>query len=176
MKFHEIDVRGKFKLPIEPSVASVTHNGTEEQGRLFFSEAEDSIYYGDGSNWVLLTGKNDVFTYGTRVLMCKYPLPDNWNIVTYDDFSILVVNNGGLVGSTAGSWTITGLSVEGAHNHDGITGPSDDNDYVGKSELYGYVAPSTHRHSLSIDGLHTHTFNGAWKPKYKKFTIARYVA
>lgn len=174
MKFHKIDIRGKFWLPKETS-SSIPHNGTEDEGRMFYSEAEDSVYFGDQDEWILVTERDDVLSDGTRMTMGSYPLPDYWNVdYTATDAAIILGDNGVDVGNTYGSWTITGVVSGGSHDHGGLTGNPDNSSVLGASDIYTSVAKNNHKHSLLVDGVHSHTFDGTWRPKYTKFLIVRY--
>lgn len=175
MKFHKIDTRGKFWLPQETSKASVTHGGSVDEGRIFYSIAEDAIYYGDQDEWKLIARKEDVITDGTKVIMGTYPLPVYWNIDSSANSMVpLITNNTAEIGTGGGTWTISGLSTDGAHDHGGVTGAPNNAIVIGSSDIYTSVARDNHTHTLQVDGLHSHTFDGAWRPKYRKYLLARY--
>lgn len=175
MKFHKIDVRGKFWLPRETSLSSVTHQGHVDEGRLFYAIAEDAIYYGDQDEWQLIARQEDVFEDETKVIMGYYPLPDYWNIDTgFNDIVPIISDTESQAGDTGGFWAIAGMSTDGSHDHGGLTGGPTQDRVLGASEIYTTVARNNHRHSLQVDGLHSHTFDGTWRPRYKKYFMVRY--
>jgi len=172
MKFHEVDIKGYFKLPVETSIASVSHTGADEEGRIFYSSAENTIYYGTDSEFKKIPGKYDIYELRDEVLMGYYPLPTGWTLRNYESRGIRVVNLGSAAGSTGGSWTITGASTAGSHTH--TTGSAIETDPIGKDDNYSTTSPDFHTHTMEYDGLHTHTFDGNWRPAWVKFVAVRY--
>ena len=107
--------------------------------------------------------------------MGKYPLPNYWNIdFGSNDIMPLISNDETMAGTYGGSWTISGVRSTGSHNHGGNTGTPNNSIVIGASELYANVAGSNHTHSIQSDGIHSHTFDGSWRPKYTKFLVVRY--
>lgn len=175
MKFHKIDIRGKIWIPNEEDLASVPHNGVVDEGRIFYSKAEDAVYYGDSDEWQLIARQEDVITDGSKAIMGNYPLPNFWNIDRgSNDVIPIISDTESEAGSYGGSWYISGLEEQGAHDHTGITSTPNRSTLLGASELYTTVASNTHRHTIADDGLHSHTFDGTWRPRYKKYFIVRY--
>jgi hypothetical protein len=175
MKFHRIDIRGKFWLPQVDDHSTEPHYGKVDEGRMFYSKSTDAVYFGDQDEWVLITRRQDVLVDGTKVLMGKYPLPNYWNIdFTANDLVPLISNDELQAGSLGGSWSITGLETAGAHDHGGVTGSANNSIVIGSSDIYTSVARDTHTHTLQVDGLHSHTFDGSWRPAYTKFMVVRY--
>jgi hypothetical protein len=172
MKFHEVDIKGYFKLPIEANIASVTHAGSDDEGRIFYSSGEDTIYYGTDSVFQRIPGKYDIYENGDVVLMGYYPLPTYWTLINYGSRGIRIVSTGSSAGVSSGSWTITGVSTQGSHTH--TTGTSTRTDSIGKDDSYSTTSPDYHTHTMEYDGLHTHTFDGNWRPAWVKFVAVRY--
>jgi len=172
MKFHEVDIRGSFKLPIESN--SSLRWDANEIGKMFYSIADNGIFFGDASGYTKLNGYLDVFQTNTSAIMGSYPIPTGWNILSsYVGRCIYITGIPGEVGITDGSWTIWGLSTAGQHDH--TLSPAVEDRPVGKSDIYGDCSKDTHIHTMTADGLHTHTFDGNWRPAWKKFIAVRYV-
>jgi hypothetical protein len=172
MKFHEIDIKGYFKLPIEANISSVTHLGSADEGRIFYSSGQDTIYYGTNTTFVRIPGKYDIYENGDVVLMGTYPFPNYWTLINYGSRGIRIVSTGSSAGAVGGTWTITGCDTQGAHTH--TTGTATQLDSIGKDDSYADTSPSTHTHTMEYDGLHTHAFDGNWRPAWVKFVAARY--
>jgi hypothetical protein len=127
------------------------------------------------TDWLLVTTPYDIMSSGTEILMGTYPFPTGWTISSsYDDRMVMLTNTTGEIGNTGGSWTITGIDSQGAHNHGGSTGTPSATVRVGGSDIYTRGGSQTHSHSIETQGLHQHTFDGNWRPAYVKFAVAQY--
>lgn len=177
MKFHEVDVRGKFWVQKINDKDTEQHHGNIDKGRVFVSQDDNTFYYGASATWVKATGSYDVFNIGSKVLMGKFPLPDGWSVdSSFNDMTAMTTSAGSATGDISGSWTITTVSTGGAHDHfGGLTGPPNRFLTAGKSEeLIDAGGGDDHRHTILVDGIHTHTFDGTWRPKYSKWMMATY--
>lgn len=174
MRFDKTEIIGNIWLHRVADKDTERHRSITDEGRLIYAESQQKVYFGDDTDWQLLTSKYDVLTSGTKMLMGDWPLPTGWNIVsTNGDKAIILTNSGAEVGSTGGSWTISGIDQQGSHNSHSIGKPTVTN-YLGSSELYTTVGWYNHVHTLVVDGLHDHSFDGTWRPKYVKFVQAEY--
>ena len=179
--FHEIDVQGKHILTQVNDIDFVTHRGTIDKGRMLYSLADEAVYYGTGVAWVKLPSIFDIFPRHTKILMGSYPLPagfEPWIEPTWDnELIILFTSNLNLCGSVPGTntWEITGLQTGGKHYHGNKTGRPTSTAAIGKSEIYGTAASVTHRHNISMDGEHFHSFDGSWTPVHTHYLPANYV-
>jgi len=174
MRFDKVEVIGNIWLHRVADKDIERHRTGIDEGRFIYAQAQQKIYYGTSSDWQVISTRYDVIDSGTRMLMGKFPLPEGWNIVTENnDRLVLISNAGSEVGGTAGSWTITGLDQQGSHNH--TTGFGYPRERLGSDNLDNqYTALYQHRHSIAVDGLHSHTFDGTWRPSYVKFCEAEY--
>lgn len=175
MKFHKIDTRGKIWIPNERKLADVPHNGSVDEGRIFYTKIEDAVYYGDRDEWQKIARQEDVITDQSKMIMGSYPIPNYWNIDTgSNDLIPIISDTESEAGNYGGNWYISGFDDQGSHDHTGITGLPNYATVLGASEIYTTVARDNHRHTITVDGLHNHTFNGSWRPRYKKYFIVRY--
>ena len=116
-----------------------------------------------------MAGQYDVFTALTTTLFGKWPLPPGWNIANKNDAILHITTTGGSVGAIAGSWTITGIDIQGSHDHAGVTGQAIGSFRIGDSNAKNKRASLVkHTHSLQVDGLHSHAFADSWRPAYTK--------
>lgn len=175
-RYYEINIKGKHWLHRVADKDTHTHNGEADESRLIYSEADKKVYLGDTSQWNLVTTPYDIFAQNTRVLMGKFPLPTGWNIVTSwnNNYSPIMTDTVGSIGTSGGSWTITGLQEGGSHNHGGRTGTSTSNVYIGASDVYTLAAIYNHRHNIGYDGEHFHNFSGNWRWANIKYCVAEY--
>lgn len=176
MKFYGINSRGKFWVHRVDDISSVTHNGTEDEGRLLYNKADERLYAGSESQWIKITTRYDIFESGTKILFSSYPLPDNWTVdITYDDKMVLATSTFSEVFTSGGAWILTGMQASGNHNHGGRTGgPTNDSSLIGASDLYAYSSKTNHTHSITADGEHQHTVTGDWRPSYIISVVATY--
>jgi hypothetical protein len=175
MKFHTVDVQGKFWTQRVADKDTTHHKSITDKGRIIYSRADSKLYFGGASDWQVVMGKYDFITSDTRMMFGYFPLPDGWNInVTKDDMSVSVTLADD-VGTIEGSWTISGMEDAGVHDHGGFTGPPDATILVGKSDVENPRAGSNaHLHSIFADGAHMHGFNIDWRPAYVKFLEAKF--
>ncbi len=109
-------------------------------------------------DWVLLTTAYDVITQGTKMLLGFFPLPTGWNIKTDNtDKVVMLTPTGAQVGSTDGSWIITGADSQGSHNDHVLSTPTA-TIALGISDVYTNVGLHNHIHTLIVDGIHKHSF------------------
>ncbi len=177
--FHEIDVYGKHILEKFNTITDETHRGTDDKGRMLYTEDDDAVWYGTTTSWIKLPGIYDIFPQNTKVLMASYPLPDNFNIdltASWDGMMILFTETLGDVGTvpTEGSWTISGISEEGKHYHGNKTGYPTETAQLGESEIDDKVAPDNHRHNIEYNSLHFHSFDGSWRPVNTQYLVVEY--
>ena len=174
MRFDKVEVIGNIWLHRVADKDTERHRTGKDEGRFIYAQAQQNVYYGTSSDWQIIATKYSVLDSGTRMLMGKFPLPTGWNIViTNDGKAVLISNAGSEVGDPGGSWTITGLDSQGSHNH--TTGFGYPREVRGTDNLDNvYLANYSHRHSIAVDGLHSHTFDGTWRPAYVKFCEAEY--
>jgi hypothetical protein len=174
MRFDALNSQGKFWLQRVADKDTENHNAGDE-GRLIYSRDDEKVYLGTDTEWLLLTGLHDVMAVGTQMLFGYWPLPDNWNLLTdNNDTAVMITSAGASVGTNAGTWTISGLDSQGAHDHGGATGGPNKGLLLGGSEPYDQCAGPSHTHSIQVDGLHTHTFDGTWRPAYVKLAEGEY--
>lgn len=174
MRFDKIEVIGKLWLHIVADKDTERHRSGTDEGRFIYAQAQEKVYFGNASDWVLLTTAHDVLAANSKLLMGSFPLPTGWNIKTdNDDFAIMVTPSGGEVGDTEGSWIITGLDQQGSHDDHTLGGPTE-TVLLGSSRLWTQVGLFDHTHTLIVDGVHSHTFDGTWRPAYVKFCEAEY--
>jgi hypothetical protein len=180
-KYHEIKVLGKIWTQRVANINLVAHDGDIDKGRIVYSQHNDKLYYGTGTRWVRFNDKYAVIPQSTRLLFGRYPLPTGWNIIgSVDDYVLMLTSTEGDIGSTAGSWMITGIQSSGSHNHTGYLGPyTGGTEKVGDSDKYGSSAVQSHTHAILgtagiNDGLHFHTFDGNWRPYHDKYCIGEF--
>jgi len=167
MRFDKVQMQGKFW--IERSISTARHKDIVDEGRVMYASDTECLYFGTDSDWVKVAGQYDVFTPLTTMLFGKYPLPPGWNINVKEDIIVHMTITSSEVGNISGNWVITGADVQGTHRHGGVTGPATDYVVCGSNHNKGRVLPlASHTHSIQQDGLHTHTFDGTWRPQYIK--------
>ena len=175
MKFHTVDVQGKFWTQRVSDKDTTHHKTGNDGGRLIYSESDGKLYYGGQSDWKIVMGKHDFMETNTRMMFGFFPLPDGWNINLVKNDMTVMISYTDDIGQIVGSWTITGIQESGAHDHDGVTGPPDATIYAGKSDVENpRAASNSHTHALLSDGIHIHGFNIDWRPSYIKFLEARF--
>jgi len=173
MDYHRINTQGKIWIQRVDDVDVVA----VDEGGLLYSRSNDEIYIGTSTEWLSLSTKYSVLTAGSKLLFGSYPIPTGWNITSYNDVIVHLTDTSGSVGSLAGAWKITGFGSGGSHDHGGNTSTPDniyaswgDNnpDYV----LNIPTCSTFHGHTISSVGNHSHTFDGAWRPRSVKFCEA----
>ncbi len=178
--FHEIDVKGKHILTKVNNISNETHRGTIDKGRMLYSKSDDGIYYGTGVAWVKLPSTYDIFPRSTKILMASYPLPPGfevWFENTWNNQMVLFTDTLSEVGTVPGAdtWLLSGLQTSGNHYHGNKTGRPTVTAAVGKSEIYTSGASTTHRHNISMDGDHFHSFDGSWRPTHTHYLPVNYL-
>lgn len=172
----------KVTLPETAKPASASNTGfvyTKD-----FTGKTELCYEDDSGNEVQLTANGQpkgAIPSGTIMLFLQAAAPTGWTQVnTWNDRVLRVVDNTGVGAHTAGSWTISGLSVDShiltvaempAHTHtlkafgdvanDTVNGPA----FLGGLQYQSATLPSN---STGGDGGHTHglTAGSAWRPSY----------
>ena len=145
------------------------------EGRFLYDEDKQALYYASATEWVKLQTEFDLFDEGQKLLFVSQPLPTGWNIDTvWNDRSVLITTTGSQVGGTGGSWTITGMVSNAGHDHYPQAGGMGNPTSIQRrstSDWYTYSAKSIHTHYITVDGAHTHTFDGQWRPSYVKVGV-----
>jgi len=177
MRYDKVQLRGKLWLHRVADKDDHRHRTGTDEGRMIYSESDESIYYGKTDDWEKVVSSQDVISTGTKFLMSRFPIPDSWNILTSnDDITVLVTDTSGEVGDTGGTWAIDSMTGStGAHDHSGLTGKvASYTAHLGSSEISGTVQTHLHKHSIQSDGLHAHTFDGTWRPAHIKMCEVAY--
>lgn len=174
MNVHGMDIRGKFWIQRIPRIQD-TPWVPASVGRLLYEDATNQIWFGANSQWSKPQSTSDLFNTGQEILFASTPLPTGWNIKTgLSDRMIFITNSQSQVGQAGGSWVITGVVANGAHNHFapiGIGTGGEPSGRRGLSDITAYVPNQQHTHQLNYDGNHVHTFSGAWRPLHRHIAI-----
>ena len=178
--YGRLDMRGKFWVQRASRITDLVWTAAAV-ARLVYAKQTDGLWFGGETQWRQLTHARDLINDGQRLVFMTYPLPTNWTLETdgINDRAILVTNNNTQIGRTGGSWIISGMDTQDArHNHFATAGIGLPNTsrVVGSSEIYSRSANLSHRHYMSNDEKHTHTFDGSWRPAYTKAVIGYYNA
>lgn len=174
MKIYGMDIRGKF-WPQRLSANTTEPWTSEDEGRLLYDESLQALYFGDSSEWVKITAVGDLFNTGQKIIFASQPLPTGWNIDTsIGDKMISLTSIAGQVGNVGGTWSIGGLNNAGGHDHYPLAGGMGNPTQImarGTSEIYAYGAWYLHQHSMIVDGAHSHSFDGLWRPANVQFIV-----
>lgn len=184
MKFHTVNVQGKFWTQRVADKDTTQHKNVIDEARLIYSEDDGKLYYGTQTDWKQVMGTYDFITSDTRMMFGYFPLPDGWNInTTKDDMTVMITQTSD-VGQIEGSWTITGMEYDGIHGHGAAStkfpgyfdlGTSDKSIKRGTSDIHDPRASNNdHFHGILEDGYHSHGFNVNWRPSYIKFLEAKF--
>jgi hypothetical protein len=141
------------------------------------------IEYWDGDAWQSATADRVDIPAGSKMLFIQNTVPTGWTLdVTANDRVIRVTSVGAEGGDTAGTWVISGLSVDPhkleisempRHDHDIRGGGGGDN-----NRQYNSFGPDGSKNNDNVsgrntefegdDGTHTHglTSGGSWRPSY----------
>ncbi len=169
-----VNILGDF-WPQRTSDISEVEWTAEDEGRILFDSDNYDLYYGSSSNWEELTGANDLFIVGTKLVFAS-TLPTGWNIDTeWDDKAIMLTSSTSQIGVKTGNWILSGLSTQEGHNHftpNGLGGATGSQKM--KSGTKAVAASWNHKHTLPTKGGHTHTFDGNWRPARVKFAVGIY--
>ena len=160
----------------------------------------DLFYKNSAGDVIPLTKAAAAQSFPAGTVMCFYQAaaPTGWTKSTAVNDKVIRVVSGGTGGSTGGSWTITGVTVDShtlveseipAHNH-GITdpghahslptNPAASGNYFGEAATSG-TASNTNANTTGITinntgggGGHTHglTSDAAWRPAYADVILA----
>lgn len=130
---------------------------------------------------------------GTKMIFCESAAPDGWEIVTGLNDKTIIIDDGGSAGTTAGSWTISGLTVGGTaitiaqmpeHVHPAEV---ENAEYVttvpgtGADDGFALVGSGRTTHLVDETGsagegeTHTHTLtsDAVWRPAHLKVIVAQ---
>jgi len=178
--YHEINVYGKHILQKVDDILNFPHAGEVDKGRMLYSISNEAVYYGTRTTWVKLPSIFDIFPEDTKILMASYPLPPGfeiWSEASWDEQMVIFTSDLDLIGTVPGTstWTITGLQNSTTHYHGNKTGRPTVNVSIGKSDFYGVAGSIAHRHNISMDGQHTHTFDGSWRPSHTNYLPVNYI-
>lgn len=170
MDFHNINNQGKVWIQRVDDISLIGFTADDESC-LVYSRSDDKVYIGTSTEWRVLATEYSVMDQGSKMLFGSYPLPVGWNISDIDDTMVMITNSSGSIGSYSGTWTITAMLDSESHNHTGYTKYANVVRYVKNySDAYRVDRPvASHRHSILADGIHSHTFDGLWRPAYIKF-------
>ena len=171
MRYDKIKIKGKIWIERVADITTTRHRGTIDEGRLVYSIANASFYFATATEFVVLAGKYDVISSLSIMLMGYSPLPTGWttNTAKNDQVIILTSDSGDVGDVSSDSWTITGIEEDGSHSHGGYVNASGSYLRVGKSDYQSTIPLYNHLHSIIADGLHTHSFDGTWRPEHAKF-------
>ena len=176
--YGRMDMRGKFWVQRANRITDLVWTASAVR-RLVYAKETDSLWFGGIDRWRQLTHAINLINEGQKMIFMSYPLPDNWTITTddVDSRAVLVSSNNTQTGKTGGSWTISGMNTQSSrHNHyapGGIGLPSTSR-VVGASDIYTRASNMDHRHYMSNDSYHSHTFDGAWRPAHVKAIVGVY--
>jgi hypothetical protein len=137
---------------------------------LVYAKTLDTLWFCGLTAWIEVASSTSLINANQAMIFFNYPLPDNWTLKTTnvnDRMVILEPSTLSSTGSVGGSWTITGMNnTTSTHNHyaPGGVSESSNSTSIGKSDRDDYQSRPSHRHYLSYDGTHTHTFGSAWRP------------
>jgi hypothetical protein len=178
MDFHNINCQGKnwIHRVADKDTGINRHHGVVDEARLIYDQGTDKLYYGNHTDWAVITRKFDVIGQNTKMLFGYWPLPDGWTLsTTNNNMTIAITTDSNDIGTTEGSWTITGIQSAGGHNHGGVTGAADaiiasgsSDNRTPRSSWYD------HTHTIQVDGDHIHGFDSSWKPAYQRFAEATF--
>lgn len=176
--YGRLNMRGKFWVQRATRITDLLWTAAAV-GRVVYSKEDDSMWFGGQTRWRQITHVSDLVNNGQKMVFMDYPLPDDWTIEDSgnSDRSILLTNNNTQIGDVGGSWTITGMNTQDTrHKHyapDGIGLPTSGRS-VGRSEIYTSASNMSHRHYMNNDELHTHAFDGSWRPQHTLAIVGVY--
>lgn len=176
--YGRIDMRGKFWVQRATRITDLIWTAAAIS-RIVYSKEDDSIWFGGKTRWRQITHGTDLVNTGQKMIFMSYPLPVDWTIedTGNNDKSIMVTNNNTQIGDSGGSWTITGMNTQDTrHTHfapNGFGLPTTGR-AVGASEIYTSGSNMSHRHYMSYDSLHSHAFDGSWRPHHVKGIVGVY--
>jgi len=169
MDFHEINGQGEIWIQRVDDINLIGHT-SDDESRLVYSKSNDKVYIGTSTEWRDLAIEYSVMEQGAKMLFGSYPLPIGWNIGNRNDEVVLITNSSGSIGAESGTWVISQMNNSNAHDHGGRTNRATVKISLKKYDAHKVYRPLwNHRHSIMADGIHTHTFDGNWRPEYIKF-------
>ena len=182
MKFYGLELKGEFWTQRLPDITDFPWTADDE-GRLVYNEADDVLYYGSDREWVQSTQARYTFNVNQQVIFGVSvsggtALPDDWNIPDdIDDRVPMITNTSSQCGQRGGNWTMDDIIIaNSSHNHftpDDL-GEASRAGKRGESEIYATAAVDSHKHTISYDGAHTHTFDGSWRFPHALWTVGEY--
>ncbi len=171
-KYFEIDAQSKF---ISHRVMNqTTYEHTESDiARLIYSDDDERLYIGGVNNWIAVSTPYDILDQGTKMLFGAYPLPTGWNLDTsWNDRVALLDTNASQIGTTGGSWTITGIFGSGSHNHNLTHDWATTQVNVDYGQMY--VSSVYHGHFTATEPNHTHAHTPGWRPYNIRYCVGEY--
>ena len=173
MDFYRINDQGKIWIQRVADVSLIGFRDHDE-GRLLYSESDEKLYIATSTEWRELSAEYSVLTANTKMIFGSYPLPVGWNISTNSGMVIALTTSSGSIGTTDGTWTISGMNNIDSHNHAGVTGTESS---YREAKLHSTgnrytCAARYHTHTIVADGVHSHTFTSSWRPAHVFFTEA----
>jgi hypothetical protein len=181
VKFYGLELKGKFWIQRLPDLTNNPWT-SDDTGRLVYNEDDDILYYGGNSSWVQSTQSRFTFNVGQVIIFGAAAsggtvLPDDWNISSdIDDKVPMITNIESQVGDRGGDWGMPDVVAAGSHDHftPENLGEASRGGKRGASEIYATVALQTHKHNISYDGSHIHSFDGSWRFPHVFWTIGEY--
>lgn len=127
-------------------------------------------------NWIDISNPYAVIPQGTAMVFAQAAAPTGWTKVTsQNDRMLRVVSGTG--GGTGGSWTISGVTVDGhaltiqempVHHHGGAPGQA-----AGQGGGSAYYNRNGQTEDTGGGQAHTHglTADGSWRPAYQNVIV-----
>lgn len=173
--YGDVDIYGKFWPQIVIKISETDFTEDTDSGRIAFDANDENVYYGAQNDWMKINDITDLLNIGQRIIFCK-SLPTGFTLVSLDDETILVTNSLSEIGTESGSWTLSGVDTSSTHNHFSTLGMGYPSvvGMRGTSEIYTYAGDRYHRHTMSSEGAHTHTFDSNWRPAWMKYILGEY--
>lgn len=169
MDFFKIDSQGKLWIQRIDDINLIGHTASDER-RLVYSKSDEKVYIGTSTEWRSLAIEYSVIDAGAKMLFGSYPLPVGWNIKNHNDMMVIITTHSSLIGSSSGSWSITGIANSQSHNHSGWTNTATTSIVIRKYDAHRVERPVwSHKHSIAADGIHKHSFDASWRPEFIKF-------
>jgi hypothetical protein len=166
--YGKTEMRGPFWTQRVNTSADVSWSSSR-LGRLVYAKITDTLWFCGLTAWIEVAGSTSLINTNQTMVFFNYPLPTNWTLKTdiiNDRMIILEPTTPGAAGTYGGTWIISGMNnTTSTHNHyaPGGVSQSSSSTRIGKSDRNDYQSQPDHRHYLSYDGTHTHTFDGGWR-------------
>lgn len=106
MKFHNVQMVGRFNVEVRPSVP--TFSATRDEGRIIYSEIDDKLFFGGESAWIELQTLGDLTTHTDS----NVPNVHGTGTIASQNSNSVDINGGSVTGLTElqvnGNITLTG--------------------------------------------------------------------